>query len=161
MPGGSRLRLFAENFEEYLAGSLLLVMVTIAFINVVTRYLVKYSLAFTEEIEVNFFVWVTILGIAIAFKKESHLSMVFIRDRLPSRTAKALKLFGLAASLAVFLVLIYLSSIHVYVEMTVFHTRSMALNIPEWIYLLGVPVFSVIVVIRIVQAILREVKRSA
>ncbi len=158
---GSRLREILSNIEEYIAGALLFVMVTIAFINVITRYLIKFSLAFIEEIEVNFFVWVTILGIAIAFKRGSHLSMVFVRDKLPARIRKALKIFGLVASLAVFIVIIYLSSDQIYWEVTLFHTRSMALNIPEWIYLLGVPVFSIIVVIRIIQVLWREVKSNA
>ncbi len=150
------------NIEEYIAGSLLLIMVTIAFINVITRYLIKFSLAFTEEIEVNFFVWVTILGIAIAFKRESHLSMVFLRDRIPSpKVRKALKLLGLGASLAIFIVIIYLACWHIYFEITLYHTRSMALNIPVWIYLLGVPVFSSIVILRITQVIIREVRGNA
>ena len=161
MSTSTTFRKVLSNIEEYIAGSLLLVMVTIAFINVITRYLIKFSLAFTEEIEVNFFVWVTILGIAIAFKRESHLSMVFVRDRLPLKIRKPLKLLGLGASLAIFLVVIYLSCWHIYFEMTLYHTRSMALNIPVWIYLLGVPIFSSIVVLRIIQVMIREVRSRA
>ena len=154
-----KLRTILANIEEYIAGVLLLIMVTVAFINVITRYLIKFSLAFIEEIEVNFFVWVTILGIAIAFKRGSHLSMTFIRDKLPENIGRALKIFGLVSSLAIFIVLIYLSLNQIYWELTLFHTRSMALNIPVWIYLSGVPVFSLIVVIRIIQVLIKEVKK--
>ena len=56
-------------------------MVIVAFVNVVTRYLLHASLAFTEEVEVAFFVWVTFLGTAMAFKRKSHLAMTFFRDR--------------------------------------------------------------------------------
>ena len=155
-----KLRKLLSNFEEYVAGTLLLVMVVIAFVNVVTRYFLKYSLAFTEEIGVNMFVWMTILGIAIAFKRGSHLSVVFLRDRAPPLIRKTLTLTGLVLSLGLFLVIIYLSLKHTYTEMVVFQTRSEALNIPAWIYVAGVPVFSTVVVIRIIQAILREVRKT-
>ncbi|RLF78595.1 TRAP transporter small permease, partial [Thermococci archaeon] len=49
--------------EGYVAAVLLLIMILVAFVNVVTRYLFHASIAFTEEIEVAFFVWITFLGI--------------------------------------------------------------------------------------------------
>lgn len=149
-----------DSIEEYLAGILLLVMVVVAFVNVVSRYFLKYSLAFIEEIGVNMFVWVTLLGIAIAFKRGSHLSVVVLRDRAPPRIRRALILAGLGLSAALFSVLVYLSLQHVYVEMRVFATRSEALNIPTWIYLSGVPVFSTLIIVRIVQAMIREVRQG-
>ncbi len=150
----------ASSFEEYVAGTLLLVMVTIAFVNVVSRYFLKYSLAFIEEIGVNMFVWVTLLGIAIAFKRGSHLRVVVILDRLPGKLRKTLMVTGLALSAILFGVIVYLSLKHTYIEMVVFKTRSEALNIPTWIYIAGVPLFSTLVIIRILQAILREVRSN-
>ena len=45
------------------------VMTTVAFVNVITRYVVRYSLAFTEELVVSLFVWLTLLGTAVAFRE--------------------------------------------------------------------------------------------
>ena len=38
------------------------VMTVVALLNVVTRYFVRYSLAFTEELVVSLFVWLTLAG---------------------------------------------------------------------------------------------------
>ena len=59
------------------------VMTLVAFVNVVTRYFIRFALAFTEEIVVSLFVWLTLLGTAIAFRQGAHLGFSFIVDRTP------------------------------------------------------------------------------
>ena len=138
-------------FEGYISAFLLLVMIIVAFVNVVSRYLFHMSLAFTEEIEVAFFVWVTFLGIGIAFKKGSHLAMVFIRDRLPIR--KHLIILGQILSLILFVIVLYFTAKYVYLDMTIYHSRTMALGIPMWIYTIGMPIISILIIFRIAQKI--------
>ncbi len=145
----------ASNLEEYVAAILLFIMFLVAFINVLSRYLFKMSLAFIEEIEVNFFVWMSILGIAIAFKRNSHLSMEFLKNMMPAKVQNYLRVLGLVLSLAVFVVLIYLSSILIYNEVTLYRTSSMALDIPMWIYYVGMTLCSLVVVARISQGLRR------
>jgi TRAP-type C4-dicarboxylate transport system permease small subunit len=144
-----------SNLEEYVAAVLLLIMFSVAFVNVLSRYLFKMSLAFIEEIEVNFFVWMSVLGIAIAFKKNSHLSMDFLKNIAPAKVRNYLGVLGLVLSLAVFIVLIYLSSILIYNEVTLYRTSSMALDIPMWIYYVGMTLCSLVVVVRILQSLRR------
>jgi TRAP-type C4-dicarboxylate transport system permease small subunit len=144
-----------SNLEEYVAAVLLLIMFSVAFVNVLSRYLFKTSLAFIEEIEVNFFVWMSVLGIAMAFKKNSHLSMDFLKNMAPARVRNYLGVLGLVLSLAVFIVLIYLSSILIYNEVTLYRTSSMALDIPMWIYYVGMTLCSLVVVVRILQSLRR------
>jgi len=149
------VRNLMSNLEEYVAAVLLLIMFSVAFVNVLSRYLFKTSLAFIEEIEVNFFVWMSVLGIAMAFKKNSHLSMDFLKNMAPARVRNYLGVLGLVLSLAVFIVLIYLSSILIYNEVTLYRTSSMALDIPMWIYYVGMTLCSLVVVVRILQSLRR------
>jgi len=145
----------AENFEDYIAGFLLLIMVVVAFVNVVTRYLLHASLAFLEEIEVAFFVWVTFLGTAMAFKRRSHLAMTFFRDRTSKKVRKVLLLTGYGLSFILFVIVLYLSAQYVYLDMTLYHSRTMALGIPMWIYTIGMPLFSIIILLRVAQTMWR------
>jgi len=149
------VRNLMSNLEEYVAAVLLLIMFSVAFVNVLSRYLFKMSLAFIEEIEVNFFVWMSVLGIAIAFKKNSHLSMDFLKNIASAKVRNYLGVLGLVLSLAVFIVLIYLSSILIYNEVTLYRTSSMALDIPMWIYYVGMTLCSLVVVVRILQSLRR------
>lgn len=149
------VRNLMSNLEEYVAAVLLLIMFSVAFVNVLSRYLFKMSLAFIEEMEVNFFVWMSVLGIAIAFKKNSHLSMDFLKNIAPAKVRNYLGVLGLVLSLAVFIVLIYLSSTLIYNEVTLYRTSSMALDIPMWIYYVGMTLCSLVVVVRILQSLRR------
>ena len=76
------------HIEEVLCALLFAIMGIIMFVNIISRYLLKYSLAFTEELVVSFFVWLTLLGAAIAFREGSHLGFTFITDRLPVKIQK-------------------------------------------------------------------------
>ncbi len=149
------VRNLMSNLEEYVAAILLLIMFLVAFVNVLSRYLFKMSLAFIEEIEVNFFVWMSVLGIAIAFKRNSHLSMEFLKNMMPAKVREYLWVLGMMLSLAIFIVLIYLSSILIYNEVTLYRTSSMALDIPMWIYYVGMTLCSLVVVARILQNLKR------
>ena len=54
--------LLDKRFEDLLGSFILAVMAVIAFINVIVRYCTSFSFAWTEEITINFFVWITMLG---------------------------------------------------------------------------------------------------
>lgn len=149
------LTTFLNNVEEYVSAILLFVMFLVAFINVLSRYLLKASLAFIEEIEVNFFVWVTLLGVAVAFKRGSHLSMSFLKEKAPQNIQKFLTILSMILSLSVFIVIIYLTSVLIYREITIYRTSSMALNIPMWIYYTGMLLCSLAVTLRITQRIMQ------
>src|SRR5512147_346649 len=102
---------WGDHLEEALCAVLFAVMAIITFGNVITRYFLKYSLAFTEEIVVSFFVWLTLLGTAIAFREQSHLGFSFIIERLSGKAQKALLWIGAALGATLFIFLIYFSII--------------------------------------------------
>ena len=55
---------------DYLVAAVLLFsMAGVAFLNVVSRYFFHFSIASTEEITINMFVWMTVVGCGIAFER--------------------------------------------------------------------------------------------
>src|SRR5512139_2046997 len=79
----SKLRWFWGHFEEVLCAVLFSVMTLIAFSNIVTRYVFKYSFAFTEELVVSLFVWLTLFGAGVAFRAGSHLGFTLLFEKIP------------------------------------------------------------------------------
>jgi len=144
------LKWFVVHFEEVLCAFLFAVMAIVAFVNVISRYLLKFSLAFTEELVVSFFVWLTLLGTAIAFREGSHLGFNFITDRLPPKIQKFLLWVSAIAGAGLFLFLIYFS-IHQIREEITLRITSMGIGVPQWWYSIGMPVWSILVIIRIFQ----------
>ena len=131
--------------DHRLAAILLFTMASIAFINVLSRYLFHFSFAATEEITINLFVWLTVIGSGIAFERGGQLGMVTLYNALPLRYKKTVILGSSVLSSLLFILVDYYMIQAIYEELTLFHATSAALGIPVWIYYVGVPVFSVYV----------------
>jgi len=150
-----------DRLEEGACVLLLAVMTVVAFVNVITRYLIRFSLAFTEELVVSLFVWLTLLGTAIAFRQGSHLGFSFIVDRCPPTIQRFSIWLGAVLGMLLFGLLVYFGIGQIRME-RMLGTTSEALAIPQWWYTAGIPVFGVLVVVRIIQAAIRadrEVRR--
>jgi TRAP-type C4-dicarboxylate transport system permease small subunit len=144
-------RKICDHFEEAFGALILAVMVSVAFVNVVTRYVIIYPLAWTEEITVSMFVWIVLLGVSTAFRKNAHLSMTFVYDFMPLPLKKISFLIANAMCVVFFALLIWLGSVQVWDEIEVGAT-SEALTIPTAIYSAGIPVFSALIIVRILQS---------
>ncbi|HEY9053988.1 MAG TPA: TRAP transporter small permease [Rectinemataceae bacterium] len=149
------------HLDEIIGAILLAVMALITFVNVINRYFFSASLAFSEEITVSLFVWITLLGIAIAFRRGSHLQMTNLYDKFSPRLKRISIAISGVIGVAIFLFLIYNSGREIYKNMTFYHTTSEALGIPTWIYSLGTPVFSLFILKEIVSSSLRNMKANS
>jgi TRAP-type C4-dicarboxylate transport system permease small subunit len=153
-----KIRWFAEHFEEVMGALILALMTLFAFLNVLTRYLIKYSFAPSEEIEVNALVWITMFGSAAAFKHGSHLKLVFLNKYLGEKITRFFWLFGRVLAVAVFSLLIYHGLLQAKVEREL-GIISEALSIPQWIYTLVLPALCLLVILRILQEVSRDYRK--
>lgn len=144
--------------EEILSAIILGIMCVISFGNVLSRYVFHASFAATEEIVVNLFVWMTVLGIALAFEKGSHLNMTIVTDRLSPRGKAIAQLFAAAIGIIIFVIVDYYSCREIYRDITVYHTTSEALDIPVWIYTAGIPIFSIFIFKNLIKSIISSLK---
>ena len=139
------MKILGIRLDHWLVAILLAVMAIIAFVNVLSRYIFHFSLAATEEITINLFVWMTIIGIGIAFERGGQLGMVTFYNLFPKKLQRAcVFLYSVLAAL-LFVILNYFMLQAIYDEITLFQARSASLNIPVWIYYAGLPLFSVFV----------------
>lgn len=141
-----------------MAGTILAAMATLAMANVVTRYFIRYSLAFTEELEVAGLVWVTMLGAAIGFREAAHLGFDVLRARLPRWPRRLLTITGTALTVSACLVLIWGGWRQILAERAL-STTSEALGLPQWLYTAGVPAGAGLIVLRALQALRRDLGR--
>ena len=153
-----KLRWFAEHFEEVMGALILALMTLFAFLNVLTRYLIKYSFAPSEEIEVNALVWITMFGSAAAFRRGSHLKLVFLNRYLGETVSRIVWLFGRILAVAVFALLIYHGVLQARTEREL-GIISEALSVPAWVYTLLLPVLCLLVVSRILQEVARDFRQ--
>ncbi len=147
-----------EHMEEMAGVVLLAGMALLAFINVITRYFIHYSFAFTEEVEVACLVWLTVLGAAAGFRRGIHLGFNFLELRFPN--LKRI-LFPLAAVLTVITmgVLAWFSVFQIRDEFGL-NIATEALGVPQWWYTLALPVGAVLMIVRVVEATWNELKKE-
>ena len=153
------MRRIARHVEEALAGALLVVMAVLAFLNILARYLTRYSFAFTEEIEVAALVWITMLGAAIAFREALHLGFSILRDRLPRPIRRGLAALTGVTAVATMAVLAWAGWRQIQSQIAL-STTSEALGIPEWIYTAALPVGALLVIVRVLQGLGTEISRA-
>jgi len=131
--------------DHLIVAILLFTMASIAFLNVLSRYLFHFSFAATEEVTINLFVWLTVVGSGIAFERGGQLGMVTLYKIFPKKFKKLVILFSSGLSASLFLIVDIFTIQAIYDELTLFQATSAALEIPVWIYYIGVPILSVFV----------------
>ena len=141
--------MWGVRIDYWIAAILLFVMAAIAFINVLSRYIFHFSFASTEEITINLFVWMTVVGTGIAFERGGQLGMITLYNVFPAGMKRFAIVFSAALSAALFILVDMYMIQAIYDELTIFGATSAALAIPVWIYYVGVPLFSVFVFIGI------------
>src|SRR5512137_1067603 len=114
-------------------------MAVFAFLNVVTRYFIHYSFAFTEEVEVACLVWLTMLGAAAGFRRGIHLGFDLLALRFPKLGKNLLYPLASVLTILTVCVLIWLSLLQIKDEWEL-KIGSEALGIPQWLYTLAIPV---------------------
>lgn len=150
--------------DHWIAAVLLMTMALIAFVNVLSRYFVNFSFGFTEELTINLFVWMTVVGTGIAFERGAQLGMVTFFNMFPLKMRKALVVLSAFLGAVLFVLVCWYMIQAIYDEITLFHATSASLGIPVWIYYAGVPLLSVFVfrgIYRGARVRLQELDRDA
>lgn len=153
-------RLLNARFEEILGSFLLAVMVTIAFLNVVVRYCTNFSFAWSEEMTVNFFVWITLLGTARAFRDGSHLAMTIVYDSLSRHGRLICYILCCLLCLIFFGALAWTGGLEVLDEYEL-ETVSESLGVPVWWYTLATPLFSLLIIARMAQRACQDLRAGS
>ena len=139
-------------FEELLGAVLLAVMACISFIKVIVRYCTNLSFSSSEELTVNLFVWIVLLGTARAFREGGNFSMNLLYDAMPRPVRKLLYIFSVLCCIAFFAALCWQGCIEVMDEYEL-SVVSESLAIPVWIYTIATPLFSALIIVRILQKV--------
>ena len=146
----SKWRYFWEHFEEACGAFTMGVMAFLSFMNVITRYVLNYSTAWTEELVTYIFVWATLLGTSLAYRHGSNLMVAFLYSRTHGALKKALYLSSAAASIFFFGVLGYYGAVQVYEEFS-YKTQMESVMFPMGVFSAAIPICSALIIVRILQ----------
>lgn len=150
---------FLDNIENHIIGYGLLIMTTITFVNVISRKFLHLSLSFTEEITTILFIFISLLGAAVAAKRGSHLGLSVFTDLLPKKAQKFITLVTwLAATFFSFYLFRY--GVDMVQSEYIFKVKTPSLGWPEWIFGMTIPIGAVFLFIRFTQFTINVLRKD-
>jgi TRAP-type C4-dicarboxylate transport system permease small subunit len=143
--------------EDWIAALGMAALCVITMANVVVRYLSDESFAWTEEFSVFLLVLTTMAGTAAAAMRDNHIRIEFFLASGSTSRQRILTLFGALVTTVFFLVLAVLTGRMAWDD---FHYAeiSMGLGVPRWWYTAWVPALSLVIVLRVIQALIGRLK---
>jgi C4-dicarboxylate transporter DctQ subunit len=113
--------------------------VAIAFTNVVARYAFDASFTWAAELTIFMFLWSTFFGAAYCFKKDAHIAVTVVLEKVAPQTAKALMLLSHTVTFVFLGAVSYFGYEYLLLVIDLEET-SIDLGIPMWIPYLVIPV---------------------
>lgn len=129
---------------ELLCGAILVVMTLVIFLLVLTRNLLSFSFPWSEELTRFLLVWLSMLGAVVLLRRDDHIRLELLAERLPVRAAD---LLGLLLRLLVLAFLVVLLQQSWLAALARGATRAPALGITlTWPYL-AIPVAAALMIL--------------
>lgn len=113
------------------------VMVVVVFTNVVTRYVFRTTIPWSEELGRFLFIWVTFVGVVLANDKSEHMRLDFIVDQFKGKTAEVINILAYAIVIVLLTFLIHGS---IRYTMTQWDWMSSALGVRHGIVYIVAPI---------------------
>lgn len=136
--------------ERWLGALALSIISLISLGNVVTRYLTGGSFSFTEEFSVFLLVILTFAGASVALRRNRHIRISFLERALPPKYRRALIVLQ-ALCVAIVLGLITWYGGKLAWQEYQWESLSPGLGLPQWWYLVWLPVLTAAMCWRLVQ----------
>jgi len=107
------LKTFIKDFELYLGSFFLTITSVIVIMNVFTRYYLKFTYTWAEEVAVGAFVWTIFLGFASSYKKKDLIGVEVLVAILPEKARDIVEFITSIIITVLSAVMLYFSYIYV------------------------------------------------
>jgi len=133
------MKKFYANLDENITVIVLLFMLSLAFINVIARYVFRASISSTEEITTMLLILVSTLGSGIAAKRKAHLGLTALTDLLPQKYRRFVDFYANFLG-ALISVILFCTGITMAANEYALGQISIGLQVPTWIYCMFIPI---------------------
>jgi TRAP-type C4-dicarboxylate transport system permease small subunit len=148
---------FVNHFEEWAAIAALAGMTVLYALSVLSRYITKTSLPWTDELVRYLFIWATFLGASIGVRRGAHLGVAVVQNLLPPRGQKIFAILIALCCVFTCAVLVRHGAAMVNLQFTMAQ-RSSQLGIPIYWVGLAIPVGLLLCLIRFIQVLFQKLR---
>lgn len=143
--------------EEYIAVTLLIFTSFLVFSKVVLRFGFNTSLYWDDEVARYLIIWFIFIGSSIAVREKAHATVDLLVNFLSERWKLIMGIFTYLICI-VFCILLIMSSRDAINNVMTYNSVTPALGIPMYIPYLAIPVGTILMLIRFIQAIFENIK---
>lgn len=136
--------------EKAITSVILLLVTAITFANVVVRYLTPNQFAWSEELSINLFVLLIMMGCGLSARDGSLISLTLIFDRL-SVMGKKIFVAIITVANCVFSGVLFKTGIDKVITQMANGKRTPSLMIPEWIFTIFLPIGAIFLVLHTIE----------
>lgn len=149
--------LILRRLENTIIAITFLFITLLAFANVIARYVFHASFSFTSELLINLAVLLTMVGASAATRLGTHPSFSLLRDSSRGVLRKVVVVIICAGMLAFFLILLWLG-FETAMKQLESGRMTPALQFPQWIFSMGLPLGALLGAIRSIQVCVIELR---
>jgi TRAP-type C4-dicarboxylate transport system permease small subunit len=143
--------------EDWIGAIVMALLAAITFANVIARYFTSESFAWTEELSIALMVVVTMVAGSAAVARDRHIRIeVFFLSGSPQRQRRLAILSSLATT-AAFLIVFGLGLRLLWDDYR-YEVTSPGIGVPQWWYTLWLPVLALLIALRAVQRLVRQLQ---
>lgn len=151
------LRVLNERIEEVFLVILMVVAVILVSAQIITRFVTKTPLPWSEELARYIFLWLTWVGAAFATKERKHITIDVVTERLPQLGKRVCLVLSTLVWIGF---LIFLIGISIILTQSVYQGGQTATGsgLPMWIPYLSIPVGMGLMLFRLLQNCYFDIK---
>ncbi|WP_136805837.1 TRAP transporter small permease [Desulfosediminicola flagellatus] len=139
-----------NNIESYICRLLLVMFVTLLFVQIILRGVFGYSVSWIEELSTYMFVWFAYFGASHAAKMSAHNRVTFQFKPFPKIVATICEFIADMIWVAFNLYFVYLSYDFVFNKMNLFW-KSQTLGVPMKYFYVVLPIAFALMTVRVLQ----------
>lgn len=136
--------------EEWLLITSFIVLISLVFIEIVSRYIFSSSVGWSAELSRYLLIWITWISVSYTIRKREHIRITLVVDRFPPKLQKITELLVLIAWSAFAFVMAVVGT-DVVLSIKMLGQKTSTLGIQMWIVYLIIPVAGVLMIIRLIQ----------
>jgi C4-dicarboxylate transporter DctQ subunit len=139
-------------FEDWVVIASFMMIVLVTFVNVLSRYIFKASLAFSEEITINLLVVLTMMGAVVGIRLGAHLGFTYLVENAKGQVRRTLLIIG-TVLMVVFLAVLLFWGAEMTIAQAIRGRATPSLSIPQWLFTLSIPLAGLLGILRSIQAL--------
>lgn len=152
-----KIKKVAGNLDIGIAGTALVILILLTFVNVVMRRFFNSPIQWTEEMQKACFIWIVYFGAGAVFRNGGHVAIDIVVDLFPSKVQKVIEAAGVIITVYV-LGNLFVQSAELVLQFYQTSRVTNLLKIPYYLIYGAMPVGCIIMIASVIWVEYKKIK---